>query len=239
MNKKAKRLKRYIYISQRKIDMFDQQSDANLLQQLAGTLQSWLLTTKRIKVKDIELERPSSGDPSLHSKLTKILDRLEKEHGNEIGTVDTPAEYIRDTLPMFYRLIPSRPNYRRLKNDPGFVYFSGNTEHTVIALVGSPFHLLGRAKDASEEPSSDLPLLVAYINERLGEIVDDYYKEKDHGLLAIQHAGNNNEDPRIPMEFFAYRILDSADIKGMHPRKRILLYTPLYVAYASDNSRKP
>ncbi len=91
----------------------------------------------------------------------------------------------------------------------------------------------------AQEPSSDLPNLIAYINERLGEIVDDYLKEEDHGLLAIQHADNHNTDPRIPMEFFAYRILDSAQIKAMHPHKRILLYTPLYVAYASDNSSKP
>ena len=237
MHKKAKRLKRYIYISQRKIDMFDMQSDENLLHQLAGTLSSWLLTTNRIKIKDVEFERPSINDPLQHNKLTKILARLEKEHS--IGTVDTPAEYINDTLPMFYRLIPSRPYYQRLKNDTGLVYFGGSTEHTVIALVGSPFHLFERVKNMAQEPSSDLPLLVAYINERLGEIIDDYYKEEDHGLLAIQHADNHNKDPRISMEFFAYRILDSADIKGMHPRKRILLYTPLYVAYASDNSRKP
>jgi hypothetical protein len=127
LSRKAKRLKRYIYISQRKIEMFDQQSNANLLQQLAGALSSWFLTTNRIKVKDVELERPSSGDPLQHSKLTKILDTLEKELGNDIGTVDAPAEYIRDTLPMFYRLIPSFPNYRRVKEDPGFVYFGGST----------------------------------------------------------------------------------------------------------------
>ena len=76
MNKKTKHLKRYIYISQRKIDMFDQQSDENLLQQFAGTLSSWFLTTNRIKVKDIELERPTSGDPIQHSKLTARIARL-------------------------------------------------------------------------------------------------------------------------------------------------------------------
>lgn len=239
MSKKIEPLKRYIYISQRKIDMFDQQSEVSLLKQLTGTLSSWLLTTNRIKVKDIELERPSSGDPSQHSKLTEIIARLEKE--SDIGTVDAPAEYIRDTLPMFYRRIPSRPNYRRLKNDPGFVYFSGSTEHTVIALVGSPFHLIGRAREISEEPSSDLPNLVGYINERLGEIIDDSYQEEDHGLLAIEHADKENKDPRIPLEFFAYRIADSIDIKELQPmssrHKRILLYTPLYVAYAPDTSK--
>jgi len=232
MNKKAKRLKRYLYISQRKIDMFDQQSDENPLQQLAGTIQSWILKTNRIKVKDIEVERPPVGEPLQHSKLTKIIARLEKEQGNDIGTVDAPAEYIKDTLPMFYRLIPTIAYFNRVKDDPGFVYFGGSTKHTIIALVGSPFHLLGRTKEISEEPSSDLPHLVAYINERLGEIVDDYLKIHDHGLLAIEHADMQNKDTRINMEFFAYRILDSEEIEGMNPRKRILLYTPLYVAYA-------
>ena len=223
--------------------MFDQQSNANLYQQLTGTLSSWLLTANRVKVKDIEVERPTWGDPLQHNKLTAVLDRLEKEQGNAIGTVDAPAEYIRDTLPMFYRLIPSQPNYRRLKNDLGFVYFSGSTEHTVLALVGSPFHLVGSIKDMAQEPSSDLPNLVAYIRERLGEIVEEFYKEEDHGIFAIEHAEHHNKDPRIPMEFFAYRILDSADIQEIQPlahrHKRILLYTPLYIAYAHNNSRKP
>jgi len=101
LSKKASHLKRYIYISQRKLEMFDQQSNANLYQQLTGTLSSWLLTANRVKVKDIEVERPTWGDPLQHNKLTAVLDRLEKEQGNAIGTVDAPAEYIRDTLPMF------------------------------------------------------------------------------------------------------------------------------------------
>jgi hypothetical protein len=125
LSNKAKPSKRYIYISQRKIDMFDQQSNENIFQQLAGTIQSWLLTTKRIKIKDIEFERQSSDNPLQHSKLTKILAKLEKEHGNSIGTVDAPAEYIKDTLPMYNRLVPSRPSYTRQKDDPGFVYFGG------------------------------------------------------------------------------------------------------------------
>lgn len=219
--------------------MFDQQRRQNPFWRW---LKSWFTTTNRVKVKDIEIEKPALTSTAEFDKLTTLLDTLEHEH--TIGTVDEPAEYIKDTLPMFYRLIPSRPNYRRAKNDPGFVYFGGSTAKTIIALVGSPFHLSGRVKDITEEPSSDLPQLVSYLNERLSEIVDKYTKipDNDSGIFAIQHAEHMNKDPRILMEFFASRILDTAMMQGLIHQpddKRLLLYTPIYVAYAPDLPMHP
>jgi hypothetical protein len=114
---------------------------------------------------------------------------------------------IEDTLPMFWRLIPSRAGYRRLKHDPGLVYFGGSTPQTPIALVGSPFHLLDRTRDITEEPSSNLPQLIAYLNERFGEIVGNHDKAEDYGISAIEQIDSMNKDPRIPVEFFACRIL--------------------------------
>lgn len=130
----------------------------------------------------------------------------------------------------------------RTKGDPGLVYFGGHTKQTILALVGSPFHLIGRAKDSTQEPSSDLPYIVSYLNRRFRDIVDPHLQAaidscddvSDHGLAAIEHADVMNKDPRIRMEFVACRILDSADIEGYEPDKRLLLYSPIYVAYASD-----
>ncbi len=234
MAKKAQPLKRYIYISQRKIEIFEQQQQGI---PIVSGLAEWFTKAERIKIKDIEIQKPPSTVQ--HSKLIKIVERLKKE--NTFGTVDKPAEYIQDVLPLFYRLIPSRPGYRRSNDDPGFVYFGGGTPNTAIALVGSPFHLLlGRSKEISETASSDLPLLVAYINDRLGEIIEERFQARikrnhpSYGIGAIQQAEQLNKDPRIPMEFLACRILDSAQMNGLTPRKRLLLYTPLYVAHASD-----
>jgi len=159
-----------------------------------------------------------------------------------LGTVDAPAEYIHDTLPLFSYLIPSYPEYERNKSDPGLIYFGGHTKQTILALVGSPYHLIGHAKESTQEPSSDLPYIVAYLNRRFRDIVppqlqqalDRWDEGGDHGLAAISHADMMNKDARTPMEFVAYRILDSATIEGYEPEQRLLLYSPIYVAYASD-----
>jgi len=216
--------------------MFDRQRRENPFWRW---LKSWFTMTTRIKVGQIEVEKSALDRAAEFDRLAGLLDTLEREY--KIGTVDAPAEYIKDTLPMFWRLIPSRPAYRRLKHDPGLLYFGGSTAHTVIALVGSPFHLIGRTRDITEEPSSDLPDLIAYLNRRFDELVDDDYKlaDDDFGISAIDHADHMNKDPRIPVEFFAYRILDSADIQGFNPDRRLLLYSPLYVAYASDSHTIP
>ena len=75
-----------------------------------------------------------------------------------------------------------------------------------------------KVKDPSEEPSSDLPSLVTYLNKRFGEIVPGHSHKRDSGISVVEVADRYSKEPRIPMEFFAWRILDSAD---MTPRQRI------------------
>lgn len=239
MKKQHKPLKRYIYVSTRKIDMFNQQRKQHIL---LTSLLSWLSTTNRIKVEGVEIEKPAGVSEVDFSKLNTLLAMLERE--NTIGTVDAPAEYIQGTLPMFSHLIPSYPSYNRHKSDPGLAYFSGHTKQTILALVGSPYHLIGRVKESTQEPSSDLPDMVAYLNRNFRDIVpphrqhliDSWDEVHDHGLGTIEHADTMNNDLRIRMEFLAYRILDSADIEGYQPRLRLLLYSPIYIAYASDTT---
>ncbi len=239
MKKQRKPLKRYIYVSTRKVDMFNQQRKQH---PFLTWLVSWLSTTNRVKVGVgvVEIEKPAEVRAGDFSEFITLLATLERE--NTIGTVDAPAEYIKDTLPMFYHLIPSYPNYALNKDDPGLIYFGGHTKQTILALVGSPYHLIGRAKESTQTQSSDLPDILAYLNRRFRDIVnpqlqeeiDRYEEVHDHGIATIQHADMMNRDPRIRMEFVAYRILDSADIEGYEPVQRLLLYSPIYVAYASD-----
>ncbi len=89
MKKHSKPLKRYIYVSSRKIDMFDQQRK---LHPLLAWLGSWLNDTNRIKVGGVEIEKPAGVSTVDFSKLTTLLSTLEREHTT--GTVDAPAEYI-------------------------------------------------------------------------------------------------------------------------------------------------
>lgn len=192
----------------------------------------WLLRISHVKAGPIEVDLPAKDAPTQHEKLQQIIARLEKEQ--TIGTVDHPAAYIHDTLEMFQIHIPSRPGYHRLPDDPGFIYFGGGTEQTSLALVGSPPHLIGAIPDEKAGiSSSDLPRLVMYINKRINEIVPGRHPQYD-GLGAIWHADTyNRTDPRTPLEFFAYRIHDTGQPSFGQPthEKRVLLYTPLYVAY--------
>ena len=220
-------LKRYIYISQHKIGMYDSQLPRHLWQRFAD----WMFRISRLKAGPLEIDLPARGLPSQHQKLQEIIAQL--THENTIGTIDQPAAYIHDTLDMFQIHMPSRPEYRRLPEDPGFIYFGGGTKKTSLGLVGSPHHLIGALPDEKARlQSSDLPRLVTYINQRINEIVPGR-KPRYDGLGTIWHADEYNTDPRIPVEFFAYRIHDSGQHSFGHPsqEKRILLYTPLYVAY--------
>ncbi len=214
--------------------MFDRQRKTNSIWQ---RLLHFLDTITKVQVGPVDLERsPGVNSPETDiPKMARVLTEIERKH--TLGTVDEPAEYIKDTLPLFTQLIPSRPgSYYRNMDDPGLIYFGGGTAKTAIALIGSPFHLNGRVRDPSEESSSDLPDLVAYLNKRFGEIVPRRARKHDSGITIVEVIDRHNKEPRIPMEFFAWRILDSANIKGFHPHKRLLLYSPIYVAYASDSS---
>ena len=159
MKKRHKPLKRYIYVSTRKVDMFDQQRKHHIV---PYWLESWLTRTNRIKVGPIEIEKPAEVRAEDFKKLIPLLSALKRDYS--LGTVDAPAEYIHDTLPLFSYLIPSYPEYDRNKSDPGLIYFGGHTKQTILALVGSPYHLIGHAKESTQEPSSDLPYIVAYLN---------------------------------------------------------------------------
>jgi hypothetical protein len=135
--KKSHHLKRYIYLSTRKVNMFDQQrQNPFLLRQLKRLFGN--ITRVRLEVSQLgaaEIERRVDGSESgekMLETLEKVLATIEREH--TVGTVDVPAEYIKDTLSMFYRLIPSHPAYRRLKGDPGLVYFGGHSSSCWLSL---------------------------------------------------------------------------------------------------------
>lgn len=223
MRKTPEPIKRYLYISQGKIGMYDSQLPHRWWQQPIA----WFASLTRVKAWEIEFERsPDQNVPGLHQKMQVIIERI--QHEQKVGTVDQPAAYIHDTLPMFQALIPSRPGFHRQPDDPGFVYFGGGTQQTSLGLVGSPQHLISALPG---EPvrlrSSDLPRLIQHINKRINEIVPGR-PPRYGGLGAIWHADTYNTEPRVEMEFFAYRIHDDQQPMGI---KRVLLYTPLYVAY--------
>jgi hypothetical protein len=238
LSKRLSSFKRYYYISSAKISMFDQQQKTDSIWQ---KFQSGLASITKVQIGQFSLER-SLGVSLLVTeipRMKRVLAQIKKEHA--IGTIDTPSEYIQGRLPLFSRLLPSRPGtYFKEKDDPGLIYFGGGTPKTSLALIGSPFHLIGQVGDPPQERASDLPSLVTYLNERFGEIVPGTPRRRNSGISVILSADNKSEEPRIPMEFFAWRILDSADMDiedlGMssRPSKRLLLYSPIYVAYASD-----
>jgi len=201
---------------------------------------NWVLRVSRFKIGigqigTVELELLSQHEPDLQQKMDRIIAQIEKE--NIVGTIDKPAAYIHGTLPMFQVLMPSRNQHTSIRHpgDPGFIYYGGGTEHTSLGLVGSPHHLTCHIPDEKARlHSSDVPNMIRYINERINEIVPSRTPKYEElkALDAIWHADTYNEDMRTPVEFFACRIADSVQLRGIpRKQKRILLYTPIYVAY--------
>lgn len=232
--KKSLQLKRYLYVSQHKIGIYDSQIVRNPIQRLCD----WILRIPSVKmgvgsIGTFELNLPAQSNPELYQKMQQIIDKIKEDY--PVGTVDKPAAYIHDTLPMFQVLMPSRPTYRREGDDLGFVYFGGGTSQTSLGLVGSLHHLTSAIPDEKARlHSSDVPRLVQYINKRINEIVPGKPPRYD-GLGAVWHADVYNTDLRTPVEFFAARLHDSKQPQGIPSQdKRVLLYTPIYIAYADE-----
>ena len=74
VSKKSQSLKRYLYISQRKIGMYDSQRSRNWLQRLVERISR----ISHFKYKDIELDIPAEDEISQYQKMQEIIERLEK-----------------------------------------------------------------------------------------------------------------------------------------------------------------
>jgi transcriptional regulator with XRE-family HTH domain len=188
-------------------------------------------------------ERPPArvrqADPTKHItlmlQLKVVLAYLEAHAPDDIGTVDDPRKYISGTLPMFSFFLPQGNG---LTEKPELIYYGGSTQKTILGLGGAPAYVFHPTDGKMmREVSSALPYLVSVLAKeaRVHSIYSDpSYNDEQLAISAIESMERYDRPIRqlTHMKFFAKLKLDSAKMARVKDEPRILLASPLYVAYA-------
>ena len=224
-----KPLKRYVYISDVKVNMLYSQISMNALEQIAEGLSINL----KLPIVEVNKDFSAKGEKGIsrYDKLKIVIDYLEKHSHSSIGTIDNPGEYIKGVLPMHWCYIPPSPRIKKL------TYFGGSTEHTILGLGGSIKHLIEKAEGTVYgEPSSDLPTLVSYLIAESGPNPQHLEDDDEYSLSAVQAMEKSMKGIKTNFEFVAWHLLDSSMVSMNTSPKRIVLGSPLFVAYANKGS---
>jgi uncharacterized protein DUF7019 len=199
-------MKYYIYISDSKLDMLFHQVSTEIKEKIAS---EWKLDLKVFSVsRESETEIPANR----YARLQAVVDFI--SHYGDVGSVDEPGEYIRDTLLLKCGLYED------------IVYFGGATEDTVVGLAGSARHVIGNlgASEASVWPPSFYP----YILKRLGE----RFNLDQDAMDAIFDASTVMGGSEQRFEFLAKRLACGPSSRWKAENRKVLLATPIYVAMA-------
>jgi hypothetical protein len=121
-----RRLKRFLYISQSKVDSASAQLDGPLYQRIVGTL--------RLNLPPFGLDlSPRASRDTLIKRLRVVLEHLEQS--GSIGTVEAPMSYFRGSIAMVEAEI----------GDPEpILLYAGRQAETLIGMTGSVSNAIGR-----------------------------------------------------------------------------------------------
>ncbi len=240
-----KRIKHYIYISDMKVDMLYSQIDEKLLKKIAVELS---IDLKPLGAGVGATFKRTQPEETRYSKLRLILEYIEKHF--DIGWVDAPGAYFKGSLPMRWGPLTSS---RSMSNSPHAVYFVGSTNHTVPGMVGSAYHMIGSRGEESRNailfytPGEILKALADEI-ELPKQVILDMYKslelplqEKpleiaDSIIKEIDRASGYSREKRYNSQFISLEFLAKTYVYGdsvVQSGKKILLGSPLYVAFAT------
>lgn len=218
--------KYYLYVSDAKVDMMLSQIDPSFRRKrtVEWSLNFKLFGARRGTESEI-------GD-NRFARLETVVQYLERF--GDLGTVDQPGQFFRGLLPMRWGPL----------EDPSSFYFGGETQQTVVGLIGSAVHMIG----AESSRSADRP--VAWLGYALPPLTDALRADRDHGEIeprstetsssqgainAVHHANTMLRGPEQNLEFLAKRLARGSSTlpdEPDHPRsgRHVLLGTPLYVA---------
>jgi len=202
-------LRYYYYISDAKVDM--------LLPQVDPGFGAKRTTEFGVGLNPFSGKSKREATPDRVVRLERVIRHI--DDFCDVGTIDEPGQYFRGRLAM------------RVHQSPGFIYFAGATEDTVVGLGGSSGHLTAGAKPKDDEGfgASMLPGMV----RGLTAISDD---EAPDGALELAYlAQRNARGDEQEVEFIAKRLrhgpspypeLDGG--RSVH----VLVGSPLFVALA-------
>ena len=210
-------MKHYIYISSTKVEM--------LFSQIPQNIKSRIATEIKIDLKIFSTtfkDKDANPDTNLYSKLDMVLQHIEADAN--VGTVACPKSYFRNSMEMKVGEFPNS----------GLVYFTGKSTDGTVGLGGSLKHVIDNQDivELKEKPSSLLPRILNSLSRELNaplqqDLEDFLFPNKSRVLRTVEAAYSRIEGVPLKVEFFAKTL---AQEEGRH--ERVILGTPLYVAYA-------
>jgi hypothetical protein len=215
----------YLYISDAKLDMLFAQIPMKARERLVAEFKFDL------KVVSVSL-RQNPSEESRYSKLD-VVERYIREE-ESVGTVDRPQTWFAGQLAMTAVSL-GRPYLQQST----VVYFSGQTDQTVVGLGGSAHHLIGAQARVDADfafPSSAVVGLV----EVLVAQEDEANRDPDAERRAEAREGQwpwlmkelMRKQTGIPqeIEFLAKRLMYAPP--GLQNESAAVLGSPIYVAAA-------
>ena len=221
-----KRLRTFVYLSSAKLEPLYNQMDEPVKKRIALTLGISL------PVFPVKLEaqlRPSTTSET--DMLAIVLAHLDGE--GDIGTVDEPRGYFAGQLELRWGAAKE------------FLFLSGSTDRTLVALTGSNRHLTGHFE--SELGSVSLPgSSTIGVSRTLDQILADAEKRTDEQdtNLVTRLAVKRRPGPKEAFEFVARKLAykdvfvaghdfrPGPDFQHLKDRRiKVLHGTPLYLAY--------
>jgi hypothetical protein len=206
----------YVYVSDDKVNQLYPRVPKKFAEKIAAQL--------GINLPPFSLNFRQKEDP-LATEETKRYDRLEivrnyikKDLPN--GSIDNPKEYFEGTLPM----------RRGYPDKTKVVLFTGETDKTVLALSGSPHHILG-ARLESGVDSSCISTEAVNIFKAIAEaaripVTSDMI---ERNIPRVRQLIQGINGPQQNYEFLALKVRDQKSVSGGH---NLLLGTPIYIALA-------
>ena len=120
-------MKYYIYISDTKVDMLFAQIPTNILKKITAELNI------NLGMVSVSLKERQNEQTRFHK--VEVVNNYINEH-LEVGDIDNPKTYFKDTVPMMWGTLPVTPEGQgQLRKN--FVYFQGGTKQTKFGLGGS------------------------------------------------------------------------------------------------------
>jgi hypothetical protein len=204
-------MKYYIYISDAKVDM--------LLPQIPHTGKKKTARELGFDLKILKLTRKTEEETESNriSRLETVVSFIRK-YGN-VGSIDEPDEFIDDSQEIWFA-----------DATPEIAAFTGKTELTDFALVGSTKHIIGAAPDPNLPTGSLLYSILSWLFSYESGNEGDY--DQKNALTIVSEITKINARSRRPtqrLEFMAKRLLFRKK-ETLPASRNTLLATPLYVS---------
>ncbi len=208
----------FTYISDSKLEMLFDQIPPKILSRIVAEL--------KIDLKVVSLSlRQQETQATRFGKLEVVEKFL--EHDQIITGPTEPGVWFHGGMPLRAGVVGGMQR-------SGLAYFAGRSDDTLVALIGSSKHLLGRVEAPEISVSySTTPALVDVLGEEQepGGSIGRHLSDEDRILYEIKDFTHNLRGLREPHEFLARRLMVGQTVDERGPLQ-VVLGTPLYVARA-------